>query len=165
MQFDRRPHNSQTAHDNSPYGKALCCIAAFVTLVLIGHLVLLLWAQHDFTPVEALVVLHSNMLFHGEGLYWGVNRYPFTISPYGPIFYAASGFLHNLGVPAYQSARILSYTALLASLWLCWRALGYLPLGAQIRSSRVTARLVSANSRSSGSWDLGMAWSCSGACL
>ncbi len=123
-------------------GKALCCIAAFVALGLIGHLIVLLWAQHDFTPVEALVVLHSNMLVHGEGLYWGVNRYPFTISAYGPIFYAASGFLHNLGVPAYQSARILSYAALLASLWLCWRALGYLTSNT---FARITAVILAAS--------------------
>jgi hypothetical protein len=106
--------------------KVLRSMAALVALGLAGHLIVLLWAQHDLTPVEALVVLHSNMFAHGEGLYWGVNRYPYTISPYGPIFYAASGFLHKWGVPAYQSGRILSYASLLTVLWLCWRALSYL---------------------------------------
>src|ERR1022692_1204334 len=71
--------------------KVLRWIAAFVALGLAGHLIVLLWAQHDLTPVEGRGGLHSNMFAHGEGLYWGANHYPFTISAYGPIFYAASG--------------------------------------------------------------------------
>ena len=90
---------------------ALRWIAGVVALGLVGHLVVLLWAQHEFTPVEPLVVLHSNMFARGEGLYWGVNRYPYTISAYGPIFYAVSGSLHSLGVPAYQSGRLLAFAA------------------------------------------------------
>lgn len=105
---------------------ALRWIAGIVAVGLAGHLIVLLWAQHEFTPVEPLVVLHSNMFAQGEGLYWGVNRYPYTISAYGPIFYAVSGYLHKLGVPAYQSGRILAFGALLAALWLCWLCLGYL---------------------------------------
>jgi hypothetical protein len=112
-------------------------IAALVALGLAGHLVVLLWAQHDFTPVEALVALHSNMFAHGGGLYWGLNRYPFTVSAYGPIFYAVSGMLQHWGVPAYQSGRIISYAALLAALWLCWQTLGYLTHNKYARAAGV----------------------------
>ena len=104
---------------------ALRWIAGFVALGLAGHLIVLVWAQHEFTPVESLVALHSNMFAHGEGLYWGINRYPYTISAYGPIFYAISGYLHKLGLPAYQSGRLLAFAALITSLWLCWHGLGY----------------------------------------
>src|SRR6266849_2729491 len=117
--------------------KAMCWIAAFVGLGLAGHLVVLLWAQHDFTPVEPVVVLQSNMFTHGGGLYWGLNRYPYTLSPYGPIFYAASGFLHKWRAPAYQSGRFISFAALLATLWLCWRSLGYLARNPYARATGV----------------------------
>lgn len=105
---------------------ALRWIAALAALTLTANLAILLWARHDLTPVESLVVLHSNMFAHGEGLYWGLNRYPYTISAYGPIFYAVAGYLHAWGLPAYQSARLLSFTALIGALWLCWRSLAYL---------------------------------------
>ena len=124
---------------------ALRWIGALVALGLAGHLFVLLWAQHDFTPVEALVVLHANMFAHGQGLYWGVNRYPYTISAYGPIFYAVSGFLHKWGAPAYQSGRILSFAALLTSLWLCWQALGYLTRNAFARATAVILAASTAN--------------------
>ena len=135
----------------NPAARELACvialrwIAAVVALGLAGHLIVLLWAQHDFTPVEALVVLHANMFAHGQGLYWGVNRYPYTISAYGPIFYTVSGFLHRWGLPAYQSGRILSFAALLTSLWLCWQALGYLTRNAFARATAVILAASTAN--------------------
>jgi hypothetical protein len=108
------------------WNKVLRWIAVFVVLGLGGHLAVLLWAQHDFTPVEALVVLHSHMFAQGSGLYWDLKQYPFTVSAYGPIFYVVSGYLHKWGLPAYQSGRVISFAALLASLWLCWRGVSYL---------------------------------------
>jgi len=125
--------------------KFLHWIAACAALGLFGHMVVLLWAQHDLTPVEALVVLHSNMFAHGQGLYWGVNRYPYTISAYGPIFYAVSGFLHKWGLPAYQSGRVLSFASLLTALWLCWRTLGYLVQNAFARATAVILAASTAN--------------------
>lgn len=112
---------------------------------LFGHLIVMLWAQHDFTPVEALVALHSRMFVRGEGLYWGVTGYPFTISAYGPIFYAASGLLQSCGIPAYQSGRLLSYAALLTTLWMCWRTMGYLTLNPFVRATAVILAASSAN--------------------
>lgn len=121
---------------------ALRWIAGAVVFGLFGHLAVLLWAQHEFTPVEPLVVLHSNMFAHGEGLYWGVNRYPYTVSAYGPIFYAVSGFLHRAGLAAYQSGRLLAFAALLTSLWLCWLCLGYV---AQSRYARMAGLILAAS--------------------
>ena len=106
--------------------KVLRWIAAFVAMGLIGHLAVMLWAQHEFTAVEPLVVIHGNMLAHGWGFYYDLNHYPFTVSPYGPIFYAASGYLHKWGMRPYLSGRILSFAALLTAFWLCWKGLGYL---------------------------------------
>jgi hypothetical protein len=121
---------------------ALRVIAVLVAFGLIGHLAVVLWSRHEFTPVESLVALHSSMLVHGEGLYYNLNRYPFTVSPYGPIFYAASGCLQRLGAGPYFSGRILSFAALLTSLWLCWKALGYLTTD---RYARATGALLAAS--------------------
>jgi len=95
-------------------------------VALVGHLSVLLWAQHAFSGVEAMVALHSNMLAHGEGLYRDLNQYPFTVSAYGPIFYILTAFLDLLGIPLYQSARSISVLALLATLWCGWHILGML---------------------------------------
>jgi len=105
---------------------AMRWIAVLAALGLAGHLALLLWSRHEFTPVESLVALQSHMLTHGEGLYYDLNHYPFTVSPYGPIFYTASGYLQKWGVFPYLGGRLLSFAALLMSIWLCWKAPGYL---------------------------------------
>lgn len=105
---------------------ALIVISSIVGAALLAHLAVLVWAQNELTPVESIVALHSNMLATGQGLYYDLNHYPFTISPYGPIFYSVSALFHRLGLPWFQSARLLSYTALLTALWLLWRASGSL---------------------------------------
>jgi hypothetical protein len=122
--------------------RALLWIAGVVALGVAGHLALLLWSQHEFTPVESLVAIHANMLTHSEGLYYDLNRYPFTVSPYGPIFYAASGSLQRLGMRPYLSGRILSFAALLAAFWLCWQGLE--PL-IRDRYARATAAILAAS--------------------
>jgi hypothetical protein len=104
----------------------LFCIAGLAALALAAHFAVLLWAQYGFTSVESIVALHANMLTHGDGIYYSLNGYPFTVSPYGPIFYCASALLHDLGLPSYQASRIISFAALLLVFVLCWRALGLL---------------------------------------
>jgi hypothetical protein len=116
---------------------ALRGIAVLVAIGLIGHLTVSLWAQHEFTPVESLVAIQSNMFAHGGGLYHNLNRYPFTVSAYGPIFYAVSGYLHKWGMGPHLSGRTLSFAALLTALWLCWRALGYLTSDRYVRATGV----------------------------
>ena len=97
-------------------------IAGFVAVGLLGHLALILWSRHEFTPVESLVAIQANMLTHGGGLYYNLNHYPFTVSPYGPIFYTLTGLLHATGVPSFLASRLLSFLALSIALWMCWRA-------------------------------------------
>lgn len=108
------------------FRRVLTVLAVCAALGLMGHLALLLWAQHEFTPVEALIGIHANMMMHGQGIYADPSHYPFTITAYGPIFYALSGGLHYLGVPSYQSGRGISFASLVACLWLCWKILGLL---------------------------------------
>jgi hypothetical protein len=106
--------------------RALAAIGVVVAAILAANLVVLLWARHEFTPAESIVALHSNMLASGEGIYYDLNRYPYTVSPYGPVFYAASAALHRAGLPLLQEGRCISFAAFLAMLWLVWRALGSL---------------------------------------
>jgi hypothetical protein len=126
------PPNEAPAHRANAAARERTCIialrwiSAVVALGLASHFALLLWSRHEFTVVEAIVALHSSMLANGQGIYFDLNRYPFTVSPYGPIFYAVSGYLHKWGLPPYLGGRMLSFAALLVAVWLCWRGLGYL---------------------------------------
>ena len=106
--------------------RALVTISVILGAVLAANLVVLLWAGHEFGPVESMVALHSNMLASGEGIYYDLNRYPYTVSPYGPIFYSSSALLHRAGLPLLQEGRCISFAALLTILWLAWRVLGFL---------------------------------------
>ncbi len=105
---------------------ALVVVSVIVAAVLAANLVVLLWAQHEFGPVESMVALHSNMLASGEGIYYDLNRYPYTVSPYGPVFYSSSALLHRAGMPLLREGRCISFLALLAILWTTWRVLGFL---------------------------------------
>ncbi len=122
--------------------KTLRLIAGFVIFCLAANFAVLLWAQHEFTPVESIVSLHANMFAHGQGLYFNLNRFPFTVSAYGPIFYGLSGYFHRLGVPAYQSGRLISFAALLAAFWLGWRSLRILT---DCRFARLAGLLLAAS--------------------
>jgi hypothetical protein len=121
---------------------ALRWIGGLVALGLAAHFALLLWSRHEFTVVEAIVALHSSMLANGHGIYFDLNHYPYTVSPYGPIFYAASGYLHKWGLPPYLGGRLISFAALLTAVWLCWRGLGYFTRN---RYGRVTGAILAAS--------------------
>jgi hypothetical protein len=58
-------------------------MGAIAVALLAANLVVLLWAEHEFTPAESIVALHSNMLASGDGIYYDLNRYPYTVSLYG----------------------------------------------------------------------------------
>lgn len=98
--------------------RVFSALAALLLTVMSG---IAMWARCALTPVEFMVGLHASMLARGEGLYYDLNHYPFTVAAYGPIFYTASAGLHLIGLPLYQAGRILSIGALLIMLWLGWR--------------------------------------------
>lgn len=139
------PLEAAAAGRQAVCAKVLRWIAGFVSFGLIGHAIVLLWAQHEFTSVESLVALHANMLVEKQGIYFDLNHYPFTVTAYGPIFYSAAGFLHKLGVPSYQSGRALSFSALLVTIWLCWQALGLVTSNRYARATGVILAASTAN--------------------
>ena len=106
-------------------------VAGAALLLQIG---VALGAQHSLTQVEAIIGLQARMLAAGEGIYPDLDAYPYTVTPYGPIVYGASALLQKAGLPALLAGRLLSITALLATLWLAWRLLGHWGVGALERA-------------------------------
>jgi hypothetical protein len=124
---------------------ALIVIGAVIAATLLAHFAVLVWAENELTPVESIVALHSNMLATGSGLYYDLNHYPFTVSPYGPIFYGTSAILHRLGLPLFQGGRLLSFAALLGSFWFLWRTLKVLVTNPDARAAGLILAASTAN--------------------
>ena len=89
--------------------------------IIAARLLLSFWAEHSFTPVEAIVAAHAQMLAAGEGLYYDLNQYPYTVNPYGPIFYGLVAASVSIGLPALLAGRLISLAALLGVLYLAGR--------------------------------------------
>ncbi len=100
---------------------------AFLALAL--HVGVALFSSHSITQVESIIGIQAGMLARGEGLYWDLNSYPYTVSPYGPILYCAWALLQKAGLPALLSGRLISIVALATTLWLAWRLLGHWGVG------------------------------------
>lgn len=81
----------------------------------------MLWARNEFSAAESVVAAQSLMLEHHGTLYYDLNRYPYTVAGYMPIFYWLEAGLIRLGVPAFASGRILTMTAFLVLISTCWR--------------------------------------------
>ncbi len=114
-------------------------------LGLFAMIAIALWARSALTPVEGIVALQSRMFASGEGLYYDLNRYPFTVAAYGPIYYSLCAALDLAGIPSYAGARLISILALLASLWSGWRMLRVLTANHADRVAGVLLAAVTAN--------------------
>jgi hypothetical protein len=90
-------------------------------LCLVGYLGALLWAENSFTGPEAVVAAQSMMLARDGTLYYDLNRYPYTVSAYTPIFYLLEAGLNKVGLPAFPTGRAISFLALLGIVALVWR--------------------------------------------
>ena len=118
---------SGTSVSNTPEDaagrKVLALATGLVAVLLAGQFVTMLVCRHEFQQVESIVAMQSSMLARGEGIYYDLQHYPFTVSAYGPVFYTLSAGLYRLGVPAPLGGRCLSFAALLGILVLVWRLL------------------------------------------
>src|SRR5262249_17133234 len=70
---------------------------------------------------ECVVTAQAMMLAHDGTLYYDLNRYPYTVSAYTPIFYVLQAGLIKAGLPPYTAGRIISFAALLGIIWLSVR--------------------------------------------
>jgi 4-amino-4-deoxy-L-arabinose transferase-like glycosyltransferase len=90
---------------------------------IVCHFGLLLWAENSFTGPETVVAGQSMMLARQGTLYYDLNRYPYTVCAYTPLFYLLEAGLFKLGLPAYVAGRLISFCAFFGILVLAWRLL------------------------------------------
>ena len=103
------------------FRRLLTALSAVAALAAATHFALSGWSRHAITQVEAIVATHATMLAGGEGIYYDLNAYPFTVSPYGPIFYSLSAMLRLAGLPALLAGRLLSILALIGIVVVAYR--------------------------------------------
>jgi hypothetical protein len=102
------------------FRRILTTFAVVAGLCILGHLVLLFWAQNSFTGGEAVVAAHASMLVHDGTLYYDFHHYPYTVAPYTPLFYLLDAGLQKLGLPIYAAGRVISFAAALGIVALSW---------------------------------------------
>ncbi len=103
--------------------RTLAVLSTGAAALIAAHISAALWAQHEVTQNESAVAIHSLGLASGQGLYHKLGSYPYTVSPYMPLFYAAQAALHRLGLPPFQAGRLLSILGLAGILWGVWKIL------------------------------------------
>ncbi|MDA0205970.1 MAG: hypothetical protein O3A53_02985 [Acidobacteria bacterium] len=82
-----------------------------------------LWTKHGITEVEAIIAAQATALSRGSGLYYNLNEYPFTVSPYGPLLYGVEGIAAWLGLSPMLAGRVISLAALAVLIALVYRLL------------------------------------------
>jgi hypothetical protein len=102
---------------------ALALAGSAAGVAFAAQIFVMLRARHELTQVESIVGIHARMLAAGEGLYYDLQQYPFTVSPYGPLFYSLSAGLQQMGLPVLPAGRLITLTALVLVVLLCWRLL------------------------------------------
>ncbi len=125
--------------------RSLFGIALVALLLIFLDLVFLVWAHHEFTPTESLVASEAQSLAHGRALYHNPNRYPYTITPYGPVFYSLSAFLQHCGFAPIRAGRLISCIALIGVFWCAWQILSVLVANHHARLSGITLVAATAN--------------------
>lgn len=98
-------------------------LTATAAATLFGALQVLvaITARHGMTEVESIIASHAMMLSRGESLYWNLDQYPFTVSPYGPLLYSLEAVGVLLGAEPMSVGRAIAFAALLAVIWLVYR--------------------------------------------
>ncbi len=105
------------------FRRGLILISAIAIVVLVCGFTLMLWSQNEFALPESIVAAQSTMLAQDGTLYYDLNHYPYTVCAYMPVFYGLEAGLMRLGLPAVAAGRMISFTALLGIIALCWRIL------------------------------------------
>lgn len=102
---------------------------AVAGLALLLHIGVALTAEHSLTQVEPIIAIQARMLAQGEGLYWDLDSFPFTVSAYGPLYYGLSALLQLAGLTPLLAGHLISIAALLAALWLSDRLMRHWRIG------------------------------------
>jgi hypothetical protein len=96
-------------------------IALVLALVaLVGCAVTAFRSANELSPPESVVAAQSLMLVHDGTLYYDLNRYPYTVCAYMPIFYILEAGLVRAHVPVFQAGRMISLAAWCGLVALVW---------------------------------------------
>lgn len=80
-----------------------------------------IWVTHGITEVEAIIAAQATAFSRGAGLYYDLNHYPFTVSPYGPLLYGLEAAAVLSGFSPMLAGRVISMIALAVIVWLVYR--------------------------------------------
>ncbi|MGA3024655.1 MAG: glycosyltransferase family 39 protein [Bryobacteraceae bacterium] len=105
------------------FRRILFAAAVVAAIGLLCHFAMLAWAGNEFTQPESIVAAQSTMLARDGTLYYPLDRYPYTVCAYMPIYYVLDAGLIGIGLPAFTAGRSISFAALLGIFALCWRML------------------------------------------
>src|SRR5437667_9978146 len=105
------------------FGRVLLVFSVIAGIGVLCVFAKMLWAQNESTQVESVVGGQALMLARDGTLYYDLNRYPYTVAAYTPIFYWLEAGLSKAGLPIYQAGRLISFAAMLGIFALTWRLL------------------------------------------
>lgn len=94
--------------------------SALVLLALAASAFTAYRSANDFSPAESVIAAQSMMLVHDGTLYYDLNRYPYTVCAYMPIFYLIEAGLVRARFTAFHGGRAVSIAAwcgLVAMVW------------------------------------------------
>ncbi len=114
---------SEVAGSELWFRRGFILLSAIAAVLLLCGLMLMLWAQNEFGPPESIIAAQSTMLAQDGTLYYDLNHYPYTVCAYMPVFYGLEAGLMHLGLAPVAAGRMISFTALLGIIALCWRIL------------------------------------------
>ena len=137
--------SSISQHRNGVCSRIILGIGIIASLFIVTNAALGVWAAHEFTPTESIVASEADTLAHFSALYHDPNTYPYTISPYGPVFYCLSAFLQRCGCAPIQAGRLISFLALFGVFWCVWRILTLLVENHHARLTGILLVAASAN--------------------
>jgi hypothetical protein len=103
--------------------RILILFSGVACAAVLCNLVILFWAQNEFTQPESVVAAQATMLAQDGTLYYDLNRYPYTVAAYMPIFYWLSAGLIKFGLPVFLAGRLWSFAAMIGIFVLTWRML------------------------------------------
>src|SRR5262249_4723817 len=108
---------------------ALCAACLFcLILVDVGWVVRTLATPREVMYHEAVVYDHAARILRGEPLYQPIDRPPYTIAPYMPVYYPLAAGLRGAFGPGFGPGRVLSVVAGLVAAglvgWLTTRLAG-----------------------------------------
>lgn len=103
--------------------RGLIALSVIAGLGMLCHLVMMFWAQNEFTQPESIVATQSTMLAREGTLYYDLKHYPYTVCAYMPLFYSLQAALIKTGIPALIAGRLISFSALLGIFFIAWRLL------------------------------------------